>query len=71
MENVYGVEYFPQLWSEWIDAMKKLYDMNNGDICKNLLSDIKSKTLIVHGTKDPFVLAEHIPFLRKSIQSNE
>lgn len=71
MEKVYGVEYFPQLWSEWIDAMVQLFEKNNGDICKNLLRDIEAKTLIVHGAKDPMVLAEHIPFLRKSIQSHE
>lgn len=71
MEKVYGVEYFAQLWSEWIDAMIQLYEKNNGNICKELLGDIKAKTLIVHGAKDPMVLAEHIPFLRKSIQSNE
>lgn len=71
MEKVYGVEYFPQLWSKWIDAMLQLYEKNNGNICKELLGAIKAKTFIVHGAKDPMVLAEHIPFLRKSIQSNE
>lgn len=71
MEKVYGVDYFQQLWSEWIDGVIRLYEKNNGDICKGLLADIKAKTLIVHGAKDPMVLAEHIPYLRKSIPTNE
>lgn len=71
MENLYGVEYFPQLWSEWIDGMKQLCERNNGDICKSELGDIQAKTLIVHGAKDPMILAEHIPFLRKSIKTTE
>lgn len=71
MEKVYGVEYFPKIWSEWIDAMIRLYKENNGDICKNMVQNITAKTLIVHGAKDPMIVAEHIPFLRKSIQSHE
>lgn len=71
MEKMYGAEYFQQLWSEWVDAMLKLYEKNNGNICKELLGDIKAATLIVHGAKDPMVSSEHIPFLRKSIPSHE
>lgn len=71
MEKVYGVDYFPQLWSEWIDGMLNIYKINNGDICKTELNRIQAKTLILHGAKDPMVAAEHIPFLRKSIQNSE
>lgn len=68
MEKLYGVDRFPILWSEWIDAMLRLYKGNNGDICKNQLPLIEAKTLILHGAKDPMILSEHIPFLRKSIK---
>lgn len=71
MKQMYGVEYFPQLWSEWIDAMKQLYETNNGDICKGALANITAHTLIVHGAKDPMVLSQHIPFLREHIRSTE
>lgn len=71
MEQMYGVENFPQLWSQWIDAMKQLYEQNNGDICKNLLSEIIAKTLIVHGAKDPMILSEHIEFFKKNIKTTE
>lgn len=71
MENVYGVEYFPQLWSQWIDGMIQIYEKNNGDICKQMLSKIQAKTFIVHGAKDPMLVPEHIPFLKESIKSTE
>lgn len=71
MEQMYGVEYFPLLWSEWIDGMKQIYEKNNGDICKNALADIKAKTLIVHGAKDPMILPEHVPFLMENIKTTE
>ncbi|XP_055304438.1 valacyclovir hydrolase [Sitodiplosis mosellana] len=71
LEKMYGVEYFPQLWSEWIDGMKQLYDKNNGDICKNDLAEITAKTLIVHGAKDPMILPQHVPFLRENIKSTD
>lgn len=70
MEKLYG-DHFPQLWSAWIDAMLEIYKQNNGDICKNELSAIRAKTLIVHGCKDPMVAAEHIPYLRKHIKNSE
>lgn len=71
LEKVYGVEYFPQLWSEWIDAMKQLYEKNNGDICSSDLGKITAKTLIVHGAKDPMILPQHVPFLRENIKQAE
>lgn len=70
MERVYGINGFPKLWSDWIDAMLNLYKMNNGNICKDKVQDIQAQTLILHGAKDSMVAAEHIPFLRKSIKSN-
>lgn len=71
MEKMYGVEYFAQLWSEWVDAFISIYEKNNGNICKDELSQIEAKTLIVHGAKDPMIAAEHVPFLRKSIRNTE
>uniref|UniRef100_A0A1L8DBN7 AB hydrolase-1 domain-containing protein n=1 Tax=Nyssomyia neivai TaxID=330878 RepID=A0A1L8DBN7_9DIPT len=67
MEEVYGKEEFPRLWSEWIDAMLEIYEKNNGNICKELLEKIKCPTLILHGEKDPMIMAEHIPYLMKNI----
>lgn len=71
MEQVYGVEYFPKLWSAWVDGFQKLYDANSGNICKDELHKIQAETLILHGLKDPMIASEHIPFLRKAIKSNQ
>lgn len=71
MEQIYGVDNFQALWSNWVDAFIRLYKENNGDICQNELRQIQAETLIIHGTKDPMLAAEHIPYLRKHIKLNE
>lgn len=71
MEKLYGVEYFPQLWAEWLVATQRILNENGGNYCKDKLGDIEAKTLILHGAKDPVVAPEHIPFMRKSIKSTE
>lgn len=71
MEQLYGVDQFPILWSNWVDAFIRIYHENNGNICRNELKEIVAPTLIVHGTKDPMIAAEHIPYLRKHIKQNE
>lgn len=71
MENVYGAENFQQLWSDWIDGFKQLYEKNQGNICKEELPRIQAETLIVHGAKDPMIAPEHPPYLRKHIKNNE
>uniref|UniRef100_A0A1B0CAM4 AB hydrolase-1 domain-containing protein n=1 Tax=Lutzomyia longipalpis TaxID=7200 RepID=A0A1B0CAM4_LUTLO len=68
MEEVYGKEEFPKLWSEWIDAMLLIFKEKDGNICKELLKNVSCPTLILHGEKDPMLLAEHIPFLMKNIK---
>lgn len=70
MEQVYGVDGFPKLWSDWIDAMLNLHRTNDGSICKDDVQHIKAKTLILHGLKDSMVAPEHIPFLCNTIKSN-
>lgn len=70
MEKVYGIDYFPQLWSEWVDGFLNISKVNDGNICKEQLPHIQAKTLILHGAKDPMIAAEHIPFLRKSIKNS-
>ncbi|GAB0100583.1 valacyclovir hydrolase-like [Sergentomyia squamirostris] len=68
MEEMYGKEEFPKLWSAWIDVCIKIYTDKNGNLCKDFLKDIICPTLIVHGEKDPMLLAEHVPYLLKNIK---
>lgn len=67
MIAVYGEEYFRSTWAGWVDAVLRIYEKQNGDLCKGLLSKIKCPTLIVQGSKDPMVLAEHPIYLRDHI----
>ncbi|EDV54140.1 valacyclovir hydrolase [Drosophila erecta] len=67
MEKVYGVERFPQLWAEWVDAACAFYDQRDGDFCRAEVEQIKIPTFILHGKKDPMIAAEHIPWLRERL----
>lgn len=67
MEEVYGVERFAELWSEWVDAACLFYTKRNGDFCKEEVKMLKAPTFILHGKKDPMIAAEHIPYLREHI----
>ncbi|RLU24479.1 hypothetical protein DMN91_002568 [Ooceraea biroi] len=67
MIQAYGEDYFRQTWTNWIDGMLKLYDKQNGDVCKQALSRIKCPTFIIHGAKDALVLPEHSTYLKQNI----
>ncbi|XP_059611408.1 valacyclovir hydrolase [Phlebotomus argentipes] len=68
MEEVYGKQEFPKLWSEWIDTLLTIYKEKDGNLCKELLKDIHCPTLILHGEKDPMIVPEHVPFLMDKIK---
>jgi len=67
MIQTYGEDYFRQTWSNWIDAMLRLYNAQNGDLCKQFLPKIKCPTFIIHGAKDVMILSEHPMYLKQNI----
>lgn len=67
MIKLYGEEYFRKIWGDWVDAILRIYEKQNGDLCKECLSKIKCPTLIIQGSKDPMVLAEHPLYLKENI----
>eukprot|EP00096_Caligus_rogercresseyi_P007236 TRINITY_DN2503_c0_g1_i3.p1 TRINITY_DN2503_c0_g1~~TRINITY_DN2503_c0_g1_i3.p1 ORF type:complete len:289 (-),score=47.83 TRINITY_DN2503_c0_g1_i3:92-958(-) len=67
LEKVYGVDGFPRIWAEWVEAVEKILRDNEGDICKNLLRNIQCPTFIIHGDKDAMVAPEHPQFLEQNI----
>ncbi|XP_043498312.1 valacyclovir hydrolase [Polistes fuscatus] len=69
--EIYGEEYFRNTWSSWIDTMKRIYEKNKGDICKNDLPKIKCPTLIIHGAKDIIVKPEHPDYLKHHILNSK
>ncbi|KYN30104.1 PREDICTED: valacyclovir hydrolase [Trachymyrmex cornetzi] len=71
MIQIYGEDYFQKIWSDWIDAMLRLYEKQNGDLCKQVLPKIKCPTLIIHGAKDAVVLPEHPTYLKQNIANSK
>ena len=70
MEAIYGKEYFPVLWNEWVDANLAIWEQKGGDICNEELGSIKCPTLIIHGDKDAMVSTEHAEHLHKGISDS-
>lgn len=70
LEKLYGPEYFKTTWENWVDTFIKIYKENKGDLCKSHLKNIVAKTLILHGEKDPMLVAEHVPYLLKNIKDS-
>lgn len=66
MEEVYGVEGFPVLWSAWCKAYRDYFE-RGGDICSEDVHKIGCPTLIIHGAKDAMVAPEHVDFLHEFI----
>lgn len=71
LEAMYGSD-FPQMWSDWIDAMTTVYNSSkDGSLCMPELSHIKCPTLILHGVKDPLCLQFHAEYLRDHIKESK
>jgi len=66
MEEVYGVEGFPRLWSEWVAAYLDFW-ARGGDICSEEVHKVSCPTLVIHGAKDAMVAEEHVHFLHETI----
>uniref|UniRef100_A0A182PMZ4 AB hydrolase-1 domain-containing protein n=1 Tax=Anopheles epiroticus TaxID=199890 RepID=A0A182PMZ4_9DIPT len=71
MEQVYGVDHFPKLWSAWVDGLLRIYHERKGDICSGKLKHIKAPTLVVHGAKDPMIIPDHVPYLLNNIKNSD
>lgn len=70
MIQAYGEDYFKKTWSDLIDAIQRLYEKQNGDLCRQALSKIKCPTLIIHGAKDTMILPEHSKYLKQKIANS-
>ncbi|ALC47239.1 CG5377 [Drosophila busckii] len=67
MEELYGIEGFAKLWSDWVDAACAFYEQRNGDFCCKEVAQIKAPTFILHGSKDPMIAPEHVPWLKQRL----
>lgn len=71
LEKMYGIEYFPKLWANYVDGIQHLFDVKAGKMSLEELQRIEAKTLILNGVKDSLISHEHVPFLRKTLKSTE
>ncbi|XP_058062466.1 valacyclovir hydrolase [Anopheles bellator] len=71
MEKLYGVDYFPKLWSAWVDGLLRIYKERDGDICSAKLKHIKASTLVMHGANDPMIDPIHVPYLLNNIKNSD
>ncbi|XP_053691054.1 valacyclovir hydrolase isoform X2 [Sabethes cyaneus] len=71
MEAIYGKADFPRIWSAWVDGMLQIYRKKNGDICKDVLENIRAPTFVLHGALDPMIVPEHVPHLLNTIPTTE
>ncbi|KAG9479311.1 hypothetical protein GDO78_012793, partial [Eleutherodactylus coqui] len=71
MEDIYGMEYFANTFSAWVEAMTHFVSRSDaGNICRHLLPLIACPTLIIHGMKDPMVPSFHPEFLHQQVKDS-
>uniref|UniRef100_D3TLG8 Putative hydrolase n=1 Tax=Glossina morsitans morsitans TaxID=37546 RepID=D3TLG8_GLOMM len=68
MEKVYGAERFAEIWNEWVDAILNIHEKRKGDLCTKEIREIRARTFILHGKKDPMLAKEHVPYLKQHLQ---
>jgi valacyclovir hydrolase len=57
MRAIYGEQLQP-LWESYIAGLERI-DAAGGNLYRDLLSNVRCSTLILHGDKDPLVALEH------------
>ncbi|XP_071957633.1 valacyclovir hydrolase-like [Antedon mediterranea] len=70
MLDMYGKEYFQEMWLGWIECITRIYNENKGELCTRNLHKIRCPTLVLHGEKDPMVPKIHPGFLQQNIMGS-
>ncbi|XP_031972397.1 valacyclovir hydrolase [Corvus moneduloides] len=70
LEELYGHKYFAETCEAWVDGILRFADNSDGNICQQLLPDIKCPTFIIHGEKDPLVPQAHAEYIHKHIKGS-
>ncbi|XP_072366092.1 valacyclovir hydrolase isoform X2 [Scyliorhinus torazame] len=70
LEEMYGAETFAKTWAAWIDGVSEIEKRSDGNICKEVLPQVKCPTLIIHGEKDPMMPGFHADYLHKHIKGS-
>ncbi|KFP63236.1 Valacyclovir hydrolase, partial [Cariama cristata] len=70
LEDMYGHKYFAKTCAAWVDGISRFAEKSDGNICQQLLPDIKCPTFIIHGEKDPLVPQAHAEYIHKHIKGS-
>ncbi|XP_065483965.1 valacyclovir hydrolase isoform X1 [Caloenas nicobarica] len=70
LEEMYGLKYFAKTCEAWVDGISRFAEKSDGNICQQLLPDIKCPTFIIHGEKDPLVPRAHAEYIHKHIKGS-
>ncbi|RMC16091.1 hypothetical protein DUI87_08300 [Hirundo rustica rustica] len=70
LEELYGHKYFAETCEAWVDGISQFAENSDGNICQQLLPDIKCPTFIIHGEKDPLVPQAHAEYIHKHIKGS-
>ncbi|XP_030916840.1 valacyclovir hydrolase [Geospiza fortis] len=70
LEELYGHKYFAETCEAWVDGISRFAENSDGNICQQLLPDIKCPTFIIHGEKDPLVPQAHAEYIHKHIKGS-
>lgn len=68
--KTYGEKYLTEKWNAWVDSNRSLLDERDGNICREVLSNINAPTLIMHGAHDGLIPVEHSVYLHKHINGS-
>nr|XP_010303418.1 PREDICTED: valacyclovir hydrolase-like [Balearica regulorum gibbericeps] len=71
LEEMYGHKYFAKTCEKWVDGISRFAEKSDGNICQELLPDIKCPTFIIHGEKDPLVPQAHAEYIHKHIKGSQ
>lgn len=68
--EVYGEKFLETYWHKWNDGVLSVYNSKKGNICTDILKDIKCPTFILYGERDPMVDPVHTSHLLTNISDS-
>ncbi|XP_026829640.1 valacyclovir hydrolase [Ooceraea biroi] len=70
MMHIYDLNYIEQTTSKWLNAMRRLYNKQNGDLCNQALPKIKCPTFILCKSVDRLLAPDHPFYLKQNITNS-
>ena len=58
------------MWDDYIDGVTNIFEECEGNVCQELLPNITSPTLIIHGGKDLLLPSFHPQYIHKNLKDS-